>query len=48
MRYWMLPNGSLGKGTLFVDMTFVPGEAALDGLKVDELGNVYVCGPGGI
>jgi gluconolactonase len=48
MRYPVLPDGMLGKGTVFFDMTFVPGETALDGLKVDQQGNVYVCGPGGI
>ncbi len=48
MRYPVLPDGSLGKGTVFFDMTFVPGETALDGLKMDQQGNVYVCGPGGI
>jgi gluconolactonase len=29
-------------------MTGAPGEEALDGLKVDALGNLYVSGPGGI
>ena len=29
-------------------MTAAPGEDALDGLKVDEAGNVYACGPGGV
>ena len=29
-------------------MTGAPGEDAIDGLKVDEAGNLYVCGPGGI
>ena len=29
-------------------MTGAPGEDAIDGLKVDRDGNVYVCGPGGI
>jgi gluconolactonase len=48
MRYEVKPDGTLDKGTVFFDMTFVPGETALDGLKVDRLGNVYVCGPGGI
>lgn len=48
VRYPVLLDGSLGKGTVFFDMTFVPGETALDGLKVDQQGNVYVCGPGGI
>lgn len=30
------------------DMTAAPGDEALDGLKVDELGNLYVSGPGGL
>jgi gluconolactonase len=29
-------------------MTFVPGDTALDGMKVDQQGHVFVCGPGGI
>jgi gluconolactonase len=29
-------------------MTAAPGEDAIDGIKVDLEGNVYVCGPGGI
>ncbi len=29
-------------------MTATPGEDALDGLKVDQAGNVFACGPGGI
>ncbi len=48
MRYEVKPDGTLAKGTVFFDMTFVPGETALDGLKVDQVGNVYVCGPGGL
>jgi gluconolactonase len=48
LRYEVKPDGMLDKGTVFFDMTFVPGSTALDGLKVDQLGNVYVCGPGGI
>ena len=48
MRYPVNPEGSLGKGEVFYDMTSVPGEIALDGLKVDENGDVYVSGPGGV
>jgi len=48
MRYEVKPDGTLTNGRVFFDMTFVPGETALDGLKVDQAGNVYVCGPGGI
>jgi gluconolactonase len=29
-------------------MTGSEDEDAIDGIKVDEAGNVYVCGPGGI
>lgn len=29
-------------------MTAAPGEDAIDGLKVDVEGNLYVCGPGGV
>jgi len=47
-RYPVLPDGSLGKGELFFDMTRAPGEDAIDGLKVDQAGNLYVSGPGGL
>jgi gluconolactonase len=29
-------------------MTSAPGEDAIDGVKVDSAGNVYVSGPGGL
>jgi gluconolactonase len=29
-------------------MTRAPGEDAIDGIKVDEQGNLYVSGPGGL
>jgi gluconolactonase len=29
-------------------MTAAPGAEALDGMKIDELGNLYVSGPGGL
>ena len=29
-------------------MTSAPGEDALDGIKVDKAGNLYVSGPGGL
>lgn len=48
MRYELDPSLEvLGSDVLF-DMTDAPGEDAIDGLKVDEAGNLYVCGPGGI
>jgi gluconolactonase len=37
-----------GSSSVLFDMTGAPGEDAIDGLKVDVEGNLYVCGPGGI
>jgi gluconolactonase len=48
MRYPVQADGTFGAGVLFFDMTDTPGEDALDGLKVDRQGNVYVSGPGGL
>ena len=48
MRYQANADGTLSNGTLFFDMTSTPGEDALDGVKVDQKGNVYVSGPGGL
>ncbi len=43
----VLADGTLGSGRLFATL---PGEepGVPDGMKVDTLGNVYCCGPGGI
>jgi gluconolactonase len=48
MRYPIAPDGTVGKGSVFFDMTKAPGEEAIDGVEVDELGNLYVSGPGGV
>ncbi len=48
MRYEVSPDGSLSNGTVFVDASPQPGEQAWDGLKVDQRGNVYGAGPGGV
>jgi gluconolactonase len=48
MRYEVQPDGSLKNGKIFFDMTSAPGEDALDGMKVDKAGNLYVSGPGGL
>jgi gluconolactonase len=48
MRYGIQADGSLSHGSVFVDLTTAPGEDAIDGVKVDPRGNVYVSGPGGI
>ena len=47
-RYPVNADATLGKGELFFDMTSAPGEDSIDGIKVDERGNVYVSGPGGL
>jgi gluconolactonase len=48
MKYPVAADGTLGDGTVFVDMTKAPGEDAIDGIKVDRAGHVFVSGPGGI
>jgi gluconolactonase len=48
MRYEAQPDGTLRNGRVFFDMTNAHGEEALDGMKVDERGNLYVSGPGGL
>ena len=48
MRYEANADGTLSNGKVFFDMTGAPGEDALDGMKVDQQGNLYVTGPGGL
>jgi gluconolactonase len=48
LRHPVNADGTLGEGILFFDMTSTPGEDAIDGIKVDEHGNIYVSGPGGV
>jgi gluconolactonase len=49
MRYAIDPAGRpVGRGELLCDLTDAPGEDAIDGIKVDRDGNLFVCGPGGV
>ena len=48
MRYEVAADGGLTNGAVFFDMTGAPGEEALDGLKIDRAGNLFVSGPGGV
>jgi gluconolactonase len=48
IRYEVKPDGTVGTGTVFADLTSASGEDAIDGVKVDREGNVYVSGPGGL
>ena len=41
-------EGTLTNGEVFFDMNKTDGDDALDGLKVDDQGNVYCAGPDGI
>jgi gluconolactonase len=45
----MLPNGRLGTSRVFASGIFSTAEPGVpDGMKTDERGNVWVCGPGGV
>jgi gluconolactonase len=48
MRYEVTADGGLANGRVFFDMAGAAGEEALDGMKVDQEGNLYVSGPGGL
>jgi gluconolactonase len=48
MRYEVDPAGDVSNGSVLFDMTDAPGEDAIDGIKVDREGNLYVCGPSGV
>lgn len=48
MRYEANADGTLSNGKVFFDMTGAKGDDALDGIKVDQQGNLYVSGPGGL
>ena len=48
MRYEVAADATLSSGKVFFDMTQAPGEDAIDGVKVDRQGNLYVSGPGGL
>jgi gluconolactonase len=47
-RYEVQPDGTLKNGKLFFDFTNAAGEDGLDGIKVDQKGNLYVSAPGGL
>jgi gluconolactonase len=44
-RYEVQPDGTVKNGKLFFDFTSFKGEDAIDGIKVDKAGNVYVSAP---
>jgi gluconolactonase len=48
MRYELGDDGQVMGSSVLFDMTEAGGDDAIDGLKVDQAGHVYACGPGGI
>ena len=48
MRYLVNIDGTLSQGEVFHDMTEAPGEDGINGIKIDQQGHLYVCGPGGV
>ncbi|MFC2011664.1 SMP-30/gluconolactonase/LRE family protein [Chloroflexota bacterium] len=42
------PDGSISNGRVFADEMKASGEGRPDGMKVDQQGNVYCTGPGGL
>ncbi|HXG94446.1 MAG TPA: SMP-30/gluconolactonase/LRE family protein [Blastocatellia bacterium] len=50
MRYEAKPDGTLANGKVFIDLTSALDKEknAIDGIKVDQQGNVYISGPGGL
>ena len=47
-RYEVQQDGSLANGRVFYDFSFTEDDEALDGIKVDKDGNLFVSAPGGI
>jgi gluconolactonase len=47
-RYEVNSDGTLKNGKVFFDCNQTEDEEALDGMKVDKLGNLFVSAPGGV
>lgn len=47
-KYEAQPDGTLKNGKVFYDFSFTEDDEALDGMKVDKEGNLYVSAPGGL
>ena len=48
MRYEVRDDGTLANGRIFLDATGSPSEDSWNGMKIDQQGNLYVSGPGGV
>ena len=47
-RFEVQPDGSIANGKLFFDMSSSKDEGVPDGIKIDQKGNIYGVGPGGV
>jgi len=47
-RYEVNADGTLKNGKVFFDFSFTEDDEALDGMKVDKEGNLFVSAPGGV
>ena len=47
-RYEVQPDSTLKNGRVFFDFSFTEDDEALDGMKVDKAGNLFVSAPGGV
>lgn len=47
-RYEVQPDGNLKNGKIFFDWNFTADDEALDGIKVDKAGNLFVSAPEGL
>jgi gluconolactonase len=47
-RFDVLPDDTVGNSKVIIDMSWDKADGAPDGMKVDEKGNIYCTGPGGI
>jgi gluconolactonase len=47
-RYEVQPDGTLKNGKIFFDFNLTEDDEALDGLKIDKEGNLFVSAPGGL
>jgi gluconolactonase len=47
-RYEVNTDGTLKNGKIFYDFNFTEDDEALDGIKVDRAGNLFVSAPGGL
>ena len=48
VSYPINPDGTLGTGSVFFKPTSPPSSNDPDGMTIDEYGNLYFCGLGGI